>query len=236
MPTLMNILIFAAWMVQALSYCPFMNQDLAVLLDREKSYSSNMPAFGASFTMIISRNKNKVVIHRSQGLLNGQYPDNILFFEAQPDHVGMYDSYVKVSDTKNNLWFIPFLLASPAVPLGEVCNQCLLFQCVYGGFPNTMDKQENILQSKIGLQCDQYKQNPGNRPLKPFTLIVPCDDLQAIDMSRVYTGGVVIRAEKVEVVDPIGTQKDEGIKFYQMDNGDLILYQDAINMGLIKKE
>ena len=50
------------------------------------------------------------------------------------------------------------------------------------------------------------------------------------------TTGVIVRADKVTVLDPIGTKADTGIMFFEMDDGSFIRYEDAAKQGLIKKE
>lgn len=200
-----------------------------------KTYAANLPAFGTGYSMTLTGDETELTAHRSQVPISSSLRNDILFFDAKPGIIKWNGLYAQISDIKNNLWFVPFQLATPAIPLGEEVNQCLLYQCIYGSVPNTMDMQGQILETALGLQCQFDQPNPGKKPEKPFSIIVPCDSLMSIKYENIYTAGVIVRAEKVNVLDPIGTKADTGIKFFEKEDGSLILYEDAVKQGLIKE-
>jgi hypothetical protein len=201
----------------------------------KKTFSSNSSTVGLHNTLSVTyEGKNVEVIRTMEKFDEKEVNNNVVFIEGDVATKRLEDGGIEISKKSKEVWFIPFLVGSDPVKL-EI-GYCWRFYCTCGGYPSFIAGGCTVVESPYSVGCSGSCEGS----CVGFAMKVLCGSSPSIDHDPllVYTGGVILEAENVKVIDPEGEeyQKVKGIDFYQTNDGRMMKLEDAIKSEDYKKK
>lgn len=208
-------------------------ENLKESLPDSKTFSSNSSMVGAHSTMTITYTGKEVTAKRSFEKFDPtETYDNAVFLEANVRTSKTPEGGLKIEALNQKLWFIPFLLASEPIELSG--EHSVLYYCSCKGYPINEAGRCSIYESPSYISCAQDV-GECNSICRGFSMKMTGPDQKPMDDPfNTHTGGVIVAAEKVRVIDPDGTVRAEGMVFYETESGGLMKLEDARKLNLIK--
>lgn len=180
--------------------CKTENMQITGANSPDRVFSSVTPSAKIKNTIVLNYDDQIVTAIRSQSdTIEDEERQNALFINTK--NVSIQDGLVQsTGEGENKIWFIPFFVGAEPVEINT--RQCLRYICACGGFPGQNASGCCAANDQISyIECVQTNcdQPACQSTCLGYAVYVACTTQEAIEW---YSGGVIVEAEKVEVIDP----------------------------------
>ncbi len=199
-----------------------------------KFFTSNSSKVGLHNSIAITYEGTIAIATRTMEKFDENDPnDNVVFIEGDVLITHLENGGIEIAKKTKEVWFIPFLVGSDPIKLEA--GYCWRYYCTCGGYPSWSTGNCEAAETTYSVGC----RGSCEGSCVGFAMKVLCGSapMSDPDIFNLYTGGVIVEASKVKIIDPEGKEfkPEKSIDFYQTSDGQIMKLEEAKKSGVFGK-